>query len=38
MIERLKKALREYQSRKARRTKVRQMVERLLLAGVIRKV
>lgn len=36
MIERLKKALREYQSRRTRRLKVRQMVAMMINSGVIR--
>lgn len=38
MIEAIKKVLKELQSLRTRRAKVRQTVERLIEAGVIRKV
>ena len=38
MIEAIKKVLKELQSERTRRAKVRQMVERLVESGVIRKV
>ncbi len=38
MIKRLKKVLKDWNSKRTRRAKVRQMVERLTDAGIIRQV